>query len=838
MAEGALTGLQVVEFGEGVSAPFCAKLFGDYGADVIKVELPEGDVARRWGPFPGDQPHLEKSGLFFFLNTNKRSVVLDVRRRDGWAALRRLLGQVDVFIENRRPQQMRDWGLEYPALREVNPDLVMISITPFGQTGPYAGWNGYDLNAFHLSAAGSRYCGRPNEPPLQHGTFSAEFFGGYVAAMWGCAAVYGRARTGGQHLDVSCAEAIAALFVGGQNIGGYAQDGRFEKRTGIGMALGAPATILPCKDGYVWMMALEPGQWNGLRAAMGNPEWAELEMFQDMFVRAQNADMIYPLIEQWTMQHTKQEIMDLCQANGCPTTALFTVAEVAEHPHLKERGYIVELEHPVIGRVRTLGAPIRLPESLGGPQRPAPLLGEHNTEVFAALGAQSSGGATDAPVGEANLVFAQSAHPPLRRDLVGDHMDRSHGGKGRTPNSPLPLAGIRVANFGWGWLGPVAGQTLGFLGAEVYKIESRARLDINRTLPPFAEGIRDPNRSLQNHAGWGGNGSVSIDLKRPEGQELARQLVAHCDAVMENFGPGVMARLHLGYDELCAVKSDIVMASMPAAGLFGPLKDIRTYGMSLSSITGLDSITGYFGGPPIPVENAFADPLGGVIGAFAVLLGLSYRDRTGKGQHIDFSQQEGVMQFVAPAFMDYVMNARVAGPIGNRHPLAAGAPHGVFPCAGDDRWISIAVLTDEEWRGLVRAMGGPAWAQAAEFADAPARIRNLDALHERLSEWTRQFGDYELAEKLQQHGVAAAPVLNVADLLNDPHYRARGTYVEVTHPLGFKETIYGAYVKASGFTPAVRPGPAIGQDNEYVFKELMGIPEERYRRLVADKVIF
>ena len=155
------------------------------------------------------------------------------------------------------------------------------------------------------------------------------------------------------------------------------------------------------------------------------------------------------------------------------------------------------------------------------------------------------------------------------------------------------------------------------LGAEVYKIESRTRVDINRTLPPFGGGVRDPDRSIQNHAGWAGNGSVTINLKKPEGQELARQLVAHCDVAIENFGPGVMNKLHLGYEELRALKSDIILVSMPAAGLFGPLKDIRTYGMSLSSITGLDSLTGYSDGPPIPVENAFADPLGGIIGALA-----------------------------------------------------------------------------------------------------------------------------------------------------------------------------------------------------------------------------
>ncbi len=381
---GALQGYKVIDFGQMVSAPFCAKLFSDFGADVIKVESPDGDAARHTGPFPNDEPHLEKSGLFFINNTNKRGVTCDVATEEGRALFLRLVEAADILIENNLPGQMKAWGLTYDVLAETNPDLVVVSITPFGQTGPYSGWNGYDLNAYHLSGASSRYCGRPGEAPLEHGTFAADYFGAVTGASWGLAAAYGRSVVGtGQQIDVSCAEAIAATFVGGQNIGGFAQDGKFDKRTGVGMPLGAPATIVPCRDGHVWMLALEPGQWNGLREVMGNPEWADLEIFQDMFTRAQNADVIYPFIEEWAMQHSKMEIMEKCQAAGCPVTAVFTIAEAAEHPHLQARDYFVDVEHPELGVVKTLGAPFKLPASPGGPTAPAPLLGQHNTEVYA-----------------------------------------------------------------------------------------------------------------------------------------------------------------------------------------------------------------------------------------------------------------------------------------------------------------------------------------------------------------------------------------------------------------------------------------------------------------------
>ena len=402
----------------------------------------------------------------------------------------------------------------------------------------------------------------------------------------------------------------------------------------------------------------------------------------------------------------------------------------------------------------------------------------------------------------------------------------------------LPLSNLRIANFGWVWAGPVTGQTLGFLGADVVKIESQTRIDLTRTLPPFAEGEGGPNRSLSNHACWAGNGSITLNLKKPEAVELAKEFIATCDAVVENFGPGVMEKMGLGYEELTKVKPDIVLFSMPAAGQYGALKSVRTYGMSLTSLTGVDSLTGYADGPPVPFENAFADPYNGILGAFAVLTALNYRDRTGKGQHIDHSQQEAVMQMAGPAFMDYEMNGRVAGPLGNRHPLAANAPHGVFPCSGDDRWISIAVTNDEEWSALVSAMGSPDWATAGEFADRDARLANIEALHARIGEWTAKSDDRVLADQLQSAGVAAAPVLNVGDLLEDPHYQDRKTFVEVDHPLGFKETIYGAYVKTSRTEANVFPGPWMGQDNDRVFKDLLGMDSERLEKLVADEVIF
>jgi crotonobetainyl-CoA:carnitine CoA-transferase CaiB-like acyl-CoA transferase len=402
------------------------------------------------------------------------------------------------------------------------------------------------------------------------------------------------------------------------------------------MGFACPARIYTCKDGWVFIIALETHQWKGLCRAMGNPDWAMPELFHELPSRGENRDFIDTMIEGWTLPRSKNEIMEICQAQGCPATALYDMADLARLPRLEERGYWVDLDHPKLGRVRTLGAPMRLPDCRpGGPQAGAPLLGQHNEEIFTERRPASE-------VSSECAVRVSGEQPAAGGNLL--------------------LSGMRVANFGWGLVGPMAGQLLSFLGAEVYKIESDAQLDFQRRVPPFYQGIPHPDRSIQNHACWAGNGSVTLNLKLPEAQELALQIVAKCDVAIENFSPGVMRRMHLEYERLKAVRPDLIMVSMPAAGLSGPLHALRTYGNSLACLSGLDPVTGYLGSSrPQGMETAPADMLGGVVGALAVMLADDHRRRTGRGQHIECSEQEVFMHLIGPAFMDYLLNGRVAG---------------------------------------------------------------------------------------------------------------------------------------------------------------------------------
>lgn len=817
-----LEGLTVIELGDRVAAPYCGRLFAESGARVIKVESAGGDRAREWGPFPGDRPDPERSGLFHFLNASKESVVLDLDSEAGRRDFVELCARADLLIESERPERLARLELEPAELAQRHPDLVVLSITPFGRTGPYRDWKGYDHNAYHLSGTGSRYCGVPGRPPLEQGTFLADFYGAVAGAAFALGAVLGRDRVGGgQHLDLATSELLATTMVGGWNVPGYRRHGFVNSRTGVGLA-GAPASILRCADGHAWVFALEPGQWDGLAQVMGDPEWMKLEVFDDVWKRGAERDAIYPLIEAWTEQRSKWDVMERCQAAGSPSTAVMTVEEFARHPHIVGRGFVTQTGGEDDDPMPNLGPPFRPSKGRIGLSRRAPRLGEHTEGILETL--RRRGAAR--PTAESDAV-----EEPARRGAAETNGAPGDSGRGR-----LPLEGLRVANFGWVWAGPMTGQVLGFLGADVIKIESRSRIDIMRHVPPFEDAEPHPDRSLTEHNMWSGNGSVTVDLSKPEGRALAHSIVSRCDVALENFGPGVAARFELRDEDLRAFRPDLILLSMPAAGHDGPLKDVRTYGNALASLTGLDSLTGYGPDEVIPFEQPMPDAHNGILGAFAILAALAHRRATGEGQLIELSQQEGLSHLIAPAFMDFMLNGRVGVPLGNRHPLGRAAPHGVFPCAGDDRWIALVVEEEDEWRALVDAVDEE-WIRATSFADREGRMSGIERLHEQLAAWTRPQDMRALCETLQARGIAATPVLDVPGLSSDPHFRARGTFVEVENPQGFRETIYAPFVKMSRSAAPARPGPMLGQDNERVFEGVLGLTKEEIAALVETGVI-
>ena len=400
------------------------------------------------------------------------------------------------------------------------------------------------------------------------------------------------------------------------------------------------------------------------------------------------------------------------------------------------------------------------------------------------------------------------------------------------------LKGIRIADFSWIWAGPYAGTLLSFLGAEVIKIESRVRIDQTRKGTMMdTDNFDGLNYSPTfNNANLNKLG-VSLDIKTAEGAELAKKIVSQCDVVIANMRPGKMEKLGLGYEDFKKVKPDIIMVESSGFGSTGPYKSFAGFAPIFASFGGLAYLTGYEDGEP-NVMSGVQDMRVGTLTAFTLLAALYHKKKTGEGQYIDISSSECMSSLIGPELMDFTMNGRSKKRCGNDDEIMA--PHGVYRCKGDDKWISIAVKTDAEWAALVNAMGNPAWALDGEkYGNAYSRWKNRRELDGHMEAWTKEFSHYELMERLQKAGVAAMPSFDAEEILTDPHTKARELFVPVEHPRLGEQIVMGPAWKFSE-TPAgvFKAGPNIGEDNFKVFGGLLGMEEEEIRRLIEKKVIY
>ena len=394
-------------------------------------------------------------------------------------------------------------------------------------------------------------------------------------------------------------------------------------------------------------------------------------------------------------------------------------------------------------------------------------------------------------------------------------------------NRPLPLSGIRVINFGGIWAGSVMGQMMGDMGAEVIRIESANRPDINR-LQGISNGPLNLGRSMY---------SATLNTRDPRARELVLELAGVSDIVADNYRPGTMQASGLGYERLREVNPTIIALSASAAGQTGPLTHISTYGSNVSCLGGLDSVQGHEDIGLVPAGFSITDPLLASIAVYAMLAALRHRERTGEGQFIDLSQWEATVGLMSGPFLDYVMNGRIHGPMGNRDLMMA--PHGLFPCQGEDRWVSIAVRTDEQWRALCLSMDRPDLAEDRRFADLFLRQRNWQASHDIVTEWTIQHDRWDLALALQARGVPAFPLFSDEDAFRDRHYWERQAWVKSQHPVVGSKTVFGLPCKLSR-TPGTMdlPCPAMGQDNDFVFSGLLGLSSREVRALADAKVVY
>ena len=772
-----------------VAAPYCAKLLGDLGADVVKVEGPEGDRARRVGPFVGVED-AERSLLFLHCNTSKHSVRLDVETEAGAARFAELAGRADLVVTDRRLDEDKA-ALSMEALLTAQPALVVLELTAFGASGPYKDFKASPLNTFH--AAGEGYLTPVasylmpevvDRPPLRQGRFAAEYKLATYAATLALGALY-HARATGVGQSIECSKQDLLLGLNFFEFQGWLSTGVMPTRANLAVPFGG---IMPCKDGYLQFTFHEEHQWRALVKLMGDPAWASEEWAANTATRTSHATEINARLEEWLSTRTRDEVVRDGQQIGCTVAPYQSVAEVASSAQFAERRFFEPVTHPVVGTHRYPTGAWRFSDLRPCPG-PAPLLGQDDNEL-------------------PNLFVSAS--------------DRSTS----SPPSPHgsrrgPLDGLRVVDFTWAVAGPTATMVLACFGAEVIKVETSLRLDVLRR-----SGYIGATTNRQKKA-------VTLDLRHPKAVALAKRLVAMSDVVAESFRPGVMDGLGLGYDALREVKPDIVMLSSSMAGQTGPLAHFAGYAPMFVALSGLGDMTGYPDGPPTQIRVG-GDIIVGVHAAFALVAAILHHQATGNGCHIDLSAIESQASLIGDALLDYAVSGNVPRRGGNEEPDIA--PHNCYRCAGDDQWVSIAVETDDEWQALVKVMGEPVWARSHGFSDGRSRRENGHELDRHIEEWTSTRSPAEVMTQLQSVGVAAMPSYRASELFADPHVRFRDMVTNVPSSDGSMPVVrLGGRFSA---TPMQldRAGPAMGEHNDEVFRRLLGLSDDEIDALAAEGV--
>jgi crotonobetainyl-CoA:carnitine CoA-transferase CaiB-like acyl-CoA transferase len=392
------------------------------------------------------------------------------------------------------------------------------------------------------------------------------------------------------------------------------------------------------------------------------------------------------------------------------------------------------------------------------------------------------------------------------------------------------LKGVKVIDFGWAIVSPLTATYLGFLGAEVITVESSSRLNIIRQGGPFKDGIPHPDRSAFYTNNNTGKYSIALDLKKPQGMEIARKLIGWADVLVENFAPGVMGRLGLDYESVRKINPALIYASSSQLGQSGPHSQFRGMGVQGAAMAGLYAVTGWPGGEPVGPFGAYTDLVAPRFLLAAVLAALLRRRKTGKGMYIEQSQVEAGLNFIAPALMDYLANGVVRYCPGNRQPEAA--PHAAYRCQGEDRWCVIAVSSDEEWKALCLAMGNPPWTEDPRFSTLLGRKENEEELDARVELWTSAQRAEDVMETLQKAGVPAGRVATPEDLHQDPQLAHRKHYRKLKHPVIGVHS-YEAPAFQFSRTPVIveRPAPCLGEHSRMICTKILGMKEEEFEVL-------
>lgn len=799
----ALAGIRIVELAESPAGEYCGKLLSDFGAQVIKVERHgAGSPTRSLSRIPGKEPAEEASSLFAYLNTNKKSVELDLAAPESAAGLAELLAGAAAVIDDRGPEDAARLGLAPETIAARFPDLVCCLVTPFGCEAPAEWAPAQSLNVFHASGWGyhTPTSADPARPPLKGaGCYTADFEGGLDAAIATLACLHRREYTReGEFIDVSQQSALLSridsvigLFLAGEDT---------PRRSRHAYDMPGPSASYACADGNVYLFMTSRAHWRGLCELLGQPDWAKDydEDWLELGLTDERIATMQRHFRAWIADKEKVAISDQAQQLGVPLVPLNNPADLLQSPQLQHRGFFQRLEHPVLGEALYPTVPYRLSATPVKLERAAPRLGEHTREIL---------GAPRPP-----------ATPAAPRP--GRSMARERGG---------PLAGVRVVEMTKVWAGPYAGKLLAFLGAEVIKIESHYNLDEMRA---YGGGDIDnaPIFLSLNHEIL----SAQFNLKSAEGVARLKELIAQSDIVLNNLRHGALERMGLGYDQLRELRSDIISVSLKMNGNDGPLCKQTGYAPCFAALSGMSGLVGYEGEAPKNVNMRYGDATAGAAAVLGALAALVHRDRTGEGQFVDVSAVEAMTSLIGDTLLRFNLTGKTPRPDGNFHPDMA--PHGCYPCR-DDYWISIAVASDEAWRRFCKLLGATALAQDPRFVRLEGRQAHRAEIDAAIAELTRDRDAEQLAEQLRNGGVGAFVSNDTLTLVKDPHLWARGDFLTVAGSRGSRP-ITGPSWRMSHSPVRIEKGaPLLGEDNDYIYRQLLGLSAREYEDLRSRDVV-
>ena len=804
------SGTRVVDLTTGIAGGYCTKLLADSGCDVVKVEPPGGDPLRGWSASGSVGADGDPDGaLFRFLHTSKRSVLADPFTDGGRAAILEIVRGAAVVVENWAPGVAEANGYGIDALRAVAPAVTLVSMSDFGRGGPWSeraateftlqGWSG------SMSARGTM-----EHPPLQAGGRTGEWIAGTTAALAALTFLQQSMVAGrGDHLDVATLEAVMLTHTTYASISGW-----LDGRGGVpGMRTIELPSIEPASDGWVGFCTVAGQQFLDFCVLVEQFEWMESADWTSQVGRQERRAQFRAAVAEWTSTRTVDEILTLGSELRIPVAPIGRGATIPCFDHFVATDTYVP--NPRGGFLQpTVPYQLHAIAATTQPFGPAPTLGEHTGAVE-----------PTAPV----VAPGTAAWTRASADAA------------------KPLAGLRIADFTAWWAGPFAAHWCALMGADVIHVESAQRPDGMRTAsvkPPGSDQWYEWGSVF--HGANSNKRGITLDLTRDEGRALAKRLVAECDVVIENFSPRVMEQFGLGWDELAQVNPSLVMVRMPAFGLDGPWRDRVGFAQTMEQVSGMAWMTGYTDAPIIP--RGPCDPLAGMHAMIGLMTALEHRRRTGEGQLVEVAMVKAALNIAAEVVIEQQAYGVSLERDGNRGPVSA--PQGVYRCLDDvnglgdpdrgERWLCVAVATDEQWQALRGALGDPAWAAAPALATTAGRRVAHDAIDAELSTWAASKHVDDAVATLWDAGVPAAPVFagRRNDTLAQPV--ARGFFQQVEHPVTGAVNQWGMPVK-----PLTRvdwewvqsPAPTLGQHNDEVLRDVLGLGADEIAALWESEIV-